>query len=342
MGRKPYKNSQLPPRMRKRVRAWGTYYLYDAGGKPRKEIPLGSDFTEAIKKWAELERANGVMYQNTIFDAINKYLVRVLPTKAKRTQDDNLKELVNIKEFFGNPSPAPLSAIKPVHIKQYLEWRTKDGKGFTRANREKALLSHIFNFARETGMTDIPNPCAGIKGFKEEDREVYVEDDLFEKVYIAATVPVQEAMMLAYLTGQRPADTVKMNERDIKDGCIYVKQNKTGAKLAIRIEGELKTLLARIKERKHGLKIFSTQLIVNESGQDMTQRALSDRFRKARVKAGVPLGDFQFRDLRAKAGTDKYTLEGLDKAKEQLGHTSTRTTEIYIRKRITDKVSPTK
>jgi len=49
--------------------------------------------------------------------------------------------------------------------------------GKVRANREKALLSHIFNFARENGYTDTSNPCIGVKGKKENARTRYVEDD---------------------------------------------------------------------------------------------------------------------------------------------------------------------
>jgi len=33
-----------------------------------------------------------------------------------------------------------------------------------RANREKALLSRLFNEAREWGYTDAPNPCQGVSG----------------------------------------------------------------------------------------------------------------------------------------------------------------------------------
>jgi hypothetical protein len=76
-----------------------------------------------------------------------------------------------------------LDEIKPVHIRQYLDWRVKhaqskliqlneeralrnlpplkmSGKeGQVRANREKALFSHIFNTARSLGLTNSPNPC---------------------------------------------------------------------------------------------------------------------------------------------------------------------------------------
>lgn len=53
--------------------------------------------------------------------------------------------------------------------------------------------------------------------------------------------------------------------------------------------------------------------------------------------------DFQMRDLRAKAGTDKAESSGdIMQAKNQLGHTTVvMMTENYIRKRIGKKVTPT-
>lgn len=44
MGRKPTTNLNLPTRMRARVKARGvTWFYYDTGGKPRREIPLGNE-----------------------------------------------------------------------------------------------------------------------------------------------------------------------------------------------------------------------------------------------------------------------------------------------------------
>ena len=78
-----------------------------------------------------------------------------------------------------------------------------------RANREKALFSHIFNKAREWGYTAAPNPCAGVKGFTERGRDAYIEDVTYKAVWDAADWPTRDAMDLAYLTGQRPADVLK-------------------------------------------------------------------------------------------------------------------------------------
>ena len=53
-GRRPTVHANLPPHMRARVRGDTTYYYYDTGGKPRKEISLGKVYVEAIRRWSEL------------------------------------------------------------------------------------------------------------------------------------------------------------------------------------------------------------------------------------------------------------------------------------------------
>lgn len=68
----------------------------------------------------------------------------------------------------------------------------------------------------------------------------------------------------------------------------------------IEITGELTATIARISERPR--KAISAYIIQDENGQPLIQCALRSRFDKARTLAKV---DFQFRDIRAKAATDK-------------------------------------
>ena len=75
----------------------------------------------------------------------------------------------------------------------------------------------------------------------------------------------------------------------------------------------------------------------------MTKSMLRKRFDNAREAAGIPKADFQMRDLRAKAGTDKAESSGdILQARDQLGHTAVVMNEQYIRNRKGKKVSPTK
>lgn len=349
MGRKPSVNLNLPTRMRARAKAGGKlWYYYDTGGKPRKEIPLGNDYTSAVRKWAELqvdqpERASQII---TFKHVADRYLKDVIPDKAPRTQRDNITELRWLLKFFNDP-PAPLDSIQPLNIREYLNWRGQVAK--VRANREKALFSHIWNMARAWGITNNSNPCAGIKGFTEPGREIYIEDSVLEAVWNVADVAMRDALDLAYLTGQRPADTLAMRITDIRDGSMSVKQGKTGKKLRIEIKGELSTLVNRIESRKQGYKVHSLALICTETGRALTEGALRSRFEKAREIAAknnpelsAEIRAFQFRDLRAKAGTDKADSDGMRNAQLQLGHNSMKMTEHYVRLRRGAKVTPTK
>ena len=326
--------------MRAKKRSAKTLYYYDTGGKPRREIPLGSDYALAVKKWAELEIDAKPRHTEiiTFRYAAERYIKEVIPTKAPATQKDNLRELKQLYKFFDIP-PAPLDKIKPINIRQYLDWR-----GTIRANREKALFSHIWNKAREWGYTDLENPCKGITGKRETGRKnIYIEDEMYEAVYQAASIPLQDAMALAYLTGQRPSDVLKMSETDIKDNPLAITQNKTGKRLKMSIEGELSILISKIMTRKAGYKVRCLALIVDENGQRVTASLLRLRFDKAREKAGINKEDFQFRDLRAKAATDKAESSGdIRQAQKQLGHANVTMTEHYTRHRKGDRVKPTK
>lgn len=326
MGRKRTQHHNLPPRMHLKGR---TYY-HVSTDSPRKWTKLDSDLAIAKRLWAEIEGEKLDSQDSTFRGIAARYRREVFPTKAFRTQKDNEKELEKLEAVFG---AMPIDAIKPFHIKRYLDERGKTAK--VRANRERALFSHVFNFARECGYTDASNPCAGIKGHKEIGRDRYIEDDEFLKVWNAADEPTRDAMDLAHLTGQRPADLLKFNSSDIRNGMLALKQNKTGKKLLIEVIGELGSLIERIQGRSY-YSVECDALLQDGSGQRLSYGALRTRFDRAREAAGV---HFQFRDIRAKTATD---TENLAHAQRLLGHKTRAMTEHYTRHRKGEKVSPLK
>lgn len=376
MGRTPTRNMHLPAGMRARHRGDKTYYFLDTGAMPRKEVALGQDYVAAIQKWAQLtESPRKTGHLVTFRHVAERYTREVLHTKEPATQEINLRELANLYKFFDSP-PGPLDEINPIHIRQYMSYRVREAVkalreanevrrvhnladpkkprkivaetptyGQVPANREKALFSHIWNFAREQGLTNKANPCAGVKGYTEDGRDVYVDDAVYAAVWQTAEQPLRDALDLAYLIGQRPADTLKMTRRDIADGAVMVEQNKTGKKVRISIEGELKVVIDRIEARK----VSSLKLIATPDGQPFTKGQLRGAFDRARIAAAAAhphLADdirrYQFRDLRAKAGTDTDEHSGIAAAQEQLGHSTPMMTAQYIRHRRGKLVKPTK
>lgn len=140
-----------------------------------------------------------------------------------------------------------------------------------------------------------------------------------------------------------------MGASEILDNALRVNQGKANAKLLISVIGELKTLIERILLAKQSHKIQISQLICTETGRPISQNALRQRFSKARAKAAVKFKHlkvdilkFQFRDLRAKAATDKAEADGMREAQLLAGHSKMAMTEHYVRNRKGQKVTPTK
>ncbi len=336
MGRKPTVNLNLPPRMRRKVMVSGKcHYYYDLGGKPRKWLPLGSDYHSALKQYADLE-INTNIEKPTFNQAAERYMLEVSPLKARATHDNDKSNIKHLLKFFDG---APLDEIRPLHISQFLDFRRKTPSS---ANNCVALFSGIFNCARRWGLTDLANPCVGREKHKESGRDVYIDTAMYAAVYQHAGQPLRDFLDLLYLTGQRPADVVKMDERDIKDGVLYLSQNKTKTRLRINVIGELADVIERIRVRRIDAKVISTKLVIGANGSALTYDAMLKQFQKAREQAGISKEAFQMRDLRAKAATDKEETMGIKDAQNQLGHASEAMTKHYVRNRRGKLVNPTR
>jgi integrase len=125
---------------------------------------------------------------------------------------------------------------------------------------------------------------------------------------------------------------LKIRCTDIRDGALWVTQNKTGAKRAIEVTGELRQVIERIHARPRERQ--SAFLIQDDNGRPLSMLALRSRFDKARKAAGV---SFQFRDIRAKTASDTRDLVH---SKRLLGYKNCDMTEHYVRERVGQRVKP--
>jgi integrase len=104
-------------------------------------------------------------------------------------------------------------------------------------------------------------------------------DERHSRLCVFTHPTVRDAMDMALLTGQRPADVLKIKRADLREGALWITQNKTGVKRAIEITGELRALIERINQRPR-LR-HSTFLIQDDGGNPLGVHALRSRFDKA-------------------------------------------------------------
>ena len=339
----------LPPRMLRRTKVlasgkvWESFYYNgrNADGK-RVEIPLGPDLAAAKRKWAEFECKPAPA--GTMAAVFDRYIKDVIPTKSPKSGKDNILQLKSLRPVFDS---APLDSITPQHVAQYRDKRTAK----VSANRELALLSHVWNMAREWGYTAKANPVRGVKKNKEVARDFYADDALWQAVQAHAGFELKAAMQLAYLTGQRTADVLKMRLSHIDKDALLVKQGKTGKflRIALTVDGarsELGHLVDQLTQRT-GRQALSFFILAMPNGQPLTYTMLRNRFDDARAAAAAAHADpamavrikkFQFRDIRAKAASD---IDDIQAASKLLGHAGQKiTADVY--RRAGEKVNPTR
>ncbi len=236
--------------------------------------------------------------------------------------------------FFGDMRPQDL---RPVHVYQYLDIRAKQAP--VAANREKALLSHVFTKAMEWGVLDT-NPCRGVKRKPEKVRNRCPSQD-----EVIAFIGVSPPLLQVYvpvkvLTGLLQQDLLALRRDQLKDDGIYVEIKKTGKKIIFEWTDALREAIDSALALKR--PVFSLNVFCNRRGQAYTGdgfRSIWQRAMNKAISTGA-LERFTEHDLRAKAATDADE-NGLD-AQALLGHMDGQTTRRYLRSKAAIRVKPTR
>jgi integrase len=295
------------PRLRQKGRA----YYYDAGGRPRKWIALGSDLPAALAQYAELE---GRPQGRTVAALWARYSATTLPGHAENTRRNYARAWGVLEPVFG---VCELSAIEPHHVATYLDTRSAK----MAANAEIALLSSLYEKAMRWGLAD-RNPCLGIRRNARKARTRYITDDELHRLREAGDETFRVVLDLAYLTGLRQSDLFAIRLTDIRDGVLYVQQRKTDEPWACLITPELAAVIERAKALPRPVRSISL-LLCNRRGRPYTQRHWQKVWPRVFAAAGV--AGATWHDIRRKTATDDPA-----DARRRLGHRRQSTTDAYI------------
>lgn len=308
-------DTHLPPRV---YRNHGAFFFVTP---ENKWIRLGKTEQEMYLALAKLNGQASIL-DDGMSGLFKRYAAEVVPSKAPRTQRDNLKELENLDKTFGKADPRK---IKPIHIYQYLDARGKTAR--TRANREVALLSHVFSYAIRWGVVET-NPCRDVRKFSEKPRNRYVEDWEYAAVYAIAPAIVQSAMEIASITGMRQGDILMLKRSDMTDTGIRITQGKTGTKQIFAWTPALRAAI----EQATGIdrSVSSMWIFATTTGRRYSSSGFQTAWQRVMdlaMESGAIAERFTFHDLRAKAGSEHQNATDL------LGHQNPATTRrVYQRK----------
>lgn len=269
-----------------------TYYFYDLRPDGLPDIPLGTDWDDALAKYREIhERAPRIA--GTIEEAFTAWERDVLPTYRTVTLKGYAKGLRYLRPVFGQ---ATWDGVTLLDLRGYLKART----GKRQANAEMSLLSLIWNWARIEGYTVEQWPAAGLSRSKwknpEKARAFSPTMDLFDAVYAEGDAVLRDCMDIASATGMRLTDarTVVLP----RDNVLHLDASKTGK--AADFDLDLSAVLPALLTRRRAYPATHLMLLSTPTGRPVSAGMLRDRWDEAREKAAAKArarGDEDFAKL---------------------------------------------
>jgi integrase len=284
----------------------GAYWLVKGGKWERLGTELPQRFTTRI-----------ATRRTKFADLVETAMNTIRPNVGKSTWGNYRTAAERLKYAFADIAPSELTAADV--------WDFRDGYADTpyMTNRCLSLLRQILNYAVRRRILH-GNPAVDVEPLDEKQRDRLLSMDEYRAIYEKAGPRLQCIMDMLFLTGQRVNDVLRIKRSELTDEGIYFKQQKTGAKVLVRWNPELKALVERIK----GLSDIPTiTLFQNRRRKAPDHRSVHIQWQTACEEANV--SNAQLRDLRAMSLTQADS-EGGD-ATTLAGHASRSMTRRYLR-----------
>ena len=230
-------------------------------------------------------------------------------------------------------------------------------------NQYRSLLRELMRYSIEKGYRTV-NPVSGvIRTVTEKPRTRYLTDSEVRRIKVGAIYgddgkPTRSGRMIAalievaYLTGQDIGMLLRLRwERDADDQSapfvgadgLFFRRSKvagtTGAAVLIKWTPRLSAAVAglramhaeRLLKSRASQRIVSGVVFTRQDGLPFTYSGAQTAWKRAVKRAGIKL--CMFRDLRAKALTDKEAREGMESARDMGQHSTDTQTADYVRLR---------
>ena len=281
-----------------------------------------------------LEAARLARNEECLDDLYERWLKAAKAEKKRSWKSDKSRYEIQIKEPLGRKRISDLTrdrVRKWFHGLMNKEKSCGDGNlSSTTANRCLALISTIFS----TELLDYPNPCKGIRKYKEISRDRFLQPSELKKFFKsleASETPsfFRDYIMLSLLTGARRSNVLGMRWNDIDfDRQIWTIQADESKNMERMVVPLLPQTLSILRSRRSG----SDSVFVFPSKRSATGHVVNPRKPWLDLLDRAKLENLRLHDLRRTLGSF-MTMTGASTSivGKTLGHKSHEATAVYAR-----------
>jgi len=364
MGRRRKTPEELPPGVRaiRGVYYWRPTSIAEREARrargERESVRLGTTADGARRRWAELtgrRPRSGEDPDGKLAELLDRFLEDVVPSDrvglAPATRREYVRQVERLRARWGawryartDVEAARGGCLTTLELQRWVD--RADAR--ISANRELALLSTVFGWARRWGCT-FYNPCKGVMRNEEAPRSRQVAPWEFEVLLAAATPAIALMMRWERITGWREADVYTLTRGQLEAAGVTLRQGKRGRRQLWLWTPELRAIAEEAKAlpgARDSLCVFPARKIRN-AGAPLTKWGFQSAWRRTIARANAMLAelgpgapqirDLHFHDLRADAIGQAEELRG--DGQRFAGHADPRVTRKHYLRRV-QKVEP--
>ncbi|MHB8423255.1 MAG: tyrosine-type recombinase/integrase [Leptospirales bacterium] len=246
--------------------------------------------------------------------------------RGKKTWQADERRYQNHLDGLSNTSPGeiPREDIKRIHSK------VRNGSGLYEANRTLALARTVLAWGIREYNWPFQNPAAGIRLFKEEKRDRWLEPHeipvFFAAVNAEPNPEIRDFVLVALFTGARRSNVLQMawKDLDLENGRWRIPETKAGEPQVVPLHGAALEILKARRETVAGFFVFP--------GTGKTGHLAEPKKGWARILERAGIENLRIHDLRRTLGSWLATQgESLLMIGRMLGHKSQGSTAVYSR-----------
>jgi integrase len=322
----------------------GAYYLVKNNQWTRLSS-IKAGFPEMYRALSEIGSKD--ILSDSMPTLITDWLKNIAITHSEKTQYDDAYRCREVSRAFVE---FRAKDVRPPDVIEFLNAFKEKKRTY---NAYRSLIKELMRYAEEKGFREPEsNPVSSIKTKSIKARDRYISDSELRRIKVWAMYGrdgkrTRSGFMMcalidmAYLTGQRIGDLLKMEWSQIKTDGIEFEPSKlrgsTGVKILIEWTPRLSGLIDRLRAQD---KLHFKYVFCKLNHQPLTYGGANTNWDRAVKRAGVK--NCHFHDLRAKAITDVDKSRGIGEAQSMGAHSTQSQTADYIRHKTAKKTAATR
>lgn len=277
----------------------------------------------------------------TVLAFLREQIAYLMKSNRLGTARNYTRAYNSFAAFLGG-ADLPFAAFTETLVEEYNAYLMRRGVVRNSVSFYMRILRSVYNKAVRQRLTEQTFPFGGVYTGIDRTRKRAIDERLIGRLRgldLHDSAPLslaRDLFIFSYFTrGMAFVDMVYLRKKDLKEGAINYVRRKTGQRMAVHLEACMREIIARYEPRTHEgpyvFPVLTTEEPVKAYSQyQVALNYYNRQLKRLSVMLGLDVGLSSYTSRHSWATAARNHKVPLQVISAGMGHTSERTTQIYL------------